>query len=108
MLFLLGFVALIIAVLGPVPLGLFAGRIASRARYGWAIHVAFLPGLLVAQWMLWRLIAFAYGDTGDDTPGLGLAMLPAAASTLITIVGYYIWLSCTAIQRRFFSDQTKS
>jgi hypothetical protein len=98
----LGVVAWIVSVVGPIPLGLIAMKIADRTRYGWAVHIAFLPALLAAHWFLAGFIFYAAGDTGDGPPGLGFAMLPAAASTLITIAGYYIWLFGTAVRHRFF------
>ena len=63
------------------------------------VHVLLVPVLLGANWVCARLLFFAAGDTGDGPPGLGIALLPAIAILLMTIIAYYISLSVRFISK---------
>ena len=91
-LFLIPFLVVwMIVTLAPMALAMGAWNLATAIRRGWIVHILFLPVLFAAELAGARVMFLAAGDTGD-TPGLGIAMFPAAAIALITVSAYYLAL----------------
>ena len=89
---LLGLAAWLAATFGPLALAItsleFTKR--NRLRLGWMLHLFYLPLALALMWSAAKVLFFAMGDTGDDdTPGAGLAIVPAMLVLVLTVIVYY-------------------
>ena len=74
---LIAVAALVGVTIAPVIAAFVAWRWAKSTKYGWSVHLLFLPVLLGIDWLGTDVLFRASGDTGDGPPGLGLVLIPA-------------------------------
>ena len=97
---LLGFIALAALIgvtIAPVVSAFIAWKWAESTKYGWCIHLLFIPTLLGIEWLGTDILFRASGDTGNGPPGLGLAIIPAVCVLLIVLLIYYSSLATIRI-----------
>ena len=97
-LFTLGFAGWVGVVCLPPALAVWFWNRAPRYLGQWLPHIVFAPIVLAAEWGLVRLLFFVTGDTGEGTPGLGLALVPAAVVLMSVLAVYYSGVTIKAIK----------
>jgi hypothetical protein len=88
------------ALCSPSLVAIFFWKLSRRVRSAWLIHLAVLPCALAFEWLFARLLFRASGDSGDGPPGLGLALVPCAVSTLLAVGIYFGCLGVMIWQKR--------
>lgn len=88
--FALGVGAYITALFGPALLALCFWHQAGRRIPRLVAHLLDLPLALLVAWGSGNLLFFAVQDDGDGPPGLGLALIPALAMLIGSIVLNYL------------------
>ncbi len=86
---MLGAGAYVTALFGPSLLGLWFWHQAGQRIPRWLAHLLYLPLALLLAWASGNMLFFAAHDDGEGPPGLGLALVPAIAMLLGSIVLYY-------------------
>lgn len=81
--------AYITAMFGPALLALCFWHQAGRRIPRLVAHLLYLPLALLLAWGSGNLLFFAAHDDGDGPPGLGLALVPALAMLIGSIILYY-------------------
>ena len=66
--------------------------IAGRVRRSWLIHLLFFPFLLLGEWLLLVLFAWAAGDD-SETPAQGLILFPIFIWLALAVVAYYLGIA---------------
>ena len=100
---LLGVTAWLGMVLAPPAIARAVWGAASRRHRSWALHLLFPPAAIAASVGLAQVVFFAAHDDGEGPPGLGLALIPPLLVLLLTIAGYALCLTATAL--RFLRDR---
>ena len=98
---IVGFVVWLGVALLPIAAGIGCWRLGKHLRHGWIAHLAFVPGLLVAEWLLVNLLFFIAGDNGDSPPDLGFALIPAFGCVAVVVAGYYLVLATGGLSKFF-------
>jgi hypothetical protein len=88
------------ALCAPPLVAILSWKLSRRVRNAGLVHLAVLPCALASEWLFVRSLFWASGDSGDGPPGLGLALLPCAASTFLAIVIYFGCLAVMIWQKR--------
>ena len=89
----------IATMLLPIPAAIGCWGLSQSLRKGWLVHLLFGPGLIAIELLLIEAMFWVSGDTGDGPPGLGLAVLPALAFLVLSIVTYYAVLGAVGLKR---------
>lgn len=87
--FVLGAGAYVSALFGPALLALCLWHQSGRRIPRWVAHLLYLPLVLLLAWGSGNLLSVAGHDDGEGSPGLGLALVPALAMLIGSIVLYY-------------------
>lgn len=83
-------------VLLPPALAFWSWNHAPRYLGNWLPHLLFAPTILAVEWVICLLLFAVTGDTGEGPPGLGLALVPAAATLFVVLIVYYLGLTIKA------------
>lgn len=99
----LGIIAWIVVTAAPPAVAVACWLMAGRFRPSWAVHVLFIPFLMLIEWLSIYVLAFAEHDDGEGPPGLGLMLLPAFGLLVVSIGAYFCALLSSwfaAVRRR--------
>lgn len=96
--FALGFAGWIGTLLLPPVFAIWSWNRAPRYMGYWLPHVLFAPTVLAAEWALIRMLFLVTGDTGEGTPGLGLALVPAGVVLLFVLAAYYVGVAAKVVR----------
>ncbi len=96
---LLTLIVFVASITMPIAVAVASYRLAQRLRHGWALHLLFVPVLVMCEWAAITLLGITVGDNGDGPPGEVFLYAPAFLTLIITVFIYYGSLATMSLIR---------